>query len=826
MASIQIPNLPAVTGLTGAELFEGVQAGTSVKISLDQIIAAVYGNDPLEFPIPVYLGGTGLSTFTVGDIMYASATQTLSKLADVALGNAIISGGVGAAPSYGKIGLTTHVDGVLPVANGGTNQSAALTQYGLIYGNTTTSMASTAAGTSTTLLHGNASGAPTWSAVSLTADVSGVLPVLNGGTGVTTSTGTGSVVLSDSPALTGNVTVATNSASAAVTINQTGAGNAFVVEDSTSPDATPFVIDATGNVGIGTASPTSILDIYTATPTFNFRGDGATNITSTRSSNNSGGPNVNFIKARGTTASQTAVASSDYMGFLNFAAYGGATNRTIAQIYGQVSTYTSDTDISSSISFTTTPTGSVTPVDRMRIDSSGNVGIGTTSPTSAANYKFVTVQGGSNGGGYSIFNNSGVDIARFQTDAASGISLYNYSATLPTLFVNNSVEAMRITATGNVGIGTGSPGSVLDVVGTSVTDIFHVRNGTTYFAVGVTSGGASAVNAFQTGVGAQQLQFQTTGGTSYFGGNVGIGTTTPNSLLHVAGGGAIIGDFATNSLFSMRRAEGTIAAPTQVTAAAILGAQSFTGLDNTSTYRDVAQIRAISDGAITSTSSPGSLAFRTTASGAVLTTENMRITSDGNVGIGTASPGAKLEVAGQILASGSSNTGFIAATTTASIAYAQFQNSVRSWQLRNEAAGSFTIRDSTASLNRVAIDTSGNVTVGGSITGGSLVSDSVITDGFITHANGTLALAFGTDGVCKVTPTATGTFTTTVPPAGTRCTLIVLTTGVTSFTMTFGTGFKTTGTLATGTVAARYYVFQFISDGTSVIEASRTIAIA
>ncbi len=188
MAIIQIPNLPAVIGLDGSELFEGVQAGSSVKISLNQMIAAARGGTPATLPIPVSLGGTGLSSFTVGDIMYASATQTFSKLADVATGNAIISGGVGAAPSYGKIGLTTHVSGVLPVANGGTNQSGALTQYGVIYSDTTTSMASSAAGTSTTLLHGNAAGAPTWGAVSLTADVSGTLPVANGGTNITSYT--------------------------------------------------------------------------------------------------------------------------------------------------------------------------------------------------------------------------------------------------------------------------------------------------------------------------------------------------------------------------------------------------------------------------------------------------------------------------------------------------------------------------------------------------------------------------------------------------------------------------------------------------------------
>jgi hypothetical protein len=65
-------------------------------------------------------GGTGQSSYAVGDLLYASTTTALSKLADVAVGNALISGGVGSAPSYGKIGLATHVSGTLPVANGGT----------------------------------------------------------------------------------------------------------------------------------------------------------------------------------------------------------------------------------------------------------------------------------------------------------------------------------------------------------------------------------------------------------------------------------------------------------------------------------------------------------------------------------------------------------------------------------------------------------------------------------------------------------------------------------------------------------------------------------
>jgi hypothetical protein len=69
-------------------------------------------------------GGTGQSTYAVGDILFASGTTALSKLAGVATGNALISGGVATAPSWGKIGLTTHVTGTLPIGNGGTGLTA------------------------------------------------------------------------------------------------------------------------------------------------------------------------------------------------------------------------------------------------------------------------------------------------------------------------------------------------------------------------------------------------------------------------------------------------------------------------------------------------------------------------------------------------------------------------------------------------------------------------------------------------------------------------------------------------------------------------------
>lgn len=80
-------------------------------------------------------GGTGQSSYTVGDILYANTTSSLARLVDVATGNALISGGVNTAPNWGKIGLTTHVNGVLGIANGGTGLSTTPTNGQLLIGN-------------------------------------------------------------------------------------------------------------------------------------------------------------------------------------------------------------------------------------------------------------------------------------------------------------------------------------------------------------------------------------------------------------------------------------------------------------------------------------------------------------------------------------------------------------------------------------------------------------------------------------------------------------------------------------------------------------------
>ena len=166
--------------------------------------------------IAVNKGGTGLTSYAVGDIVYASASTTLAKLAGVATGNSLISSGIGVAPSWGKIGLTTHI--------------------------------------------------------------SGTLPVVNGGTGVTTSTGTGDVVLSNSPTLTGTPLSTT----------------ASIDTDTTQIATTAFVVGQ-GYLKTSTASTT-----YAPISSPIFTGTVSSTGTSlVMNSDASVGENVSFVVERG-----------------------------------------------------------------------------------------------------------------------------------------------------------------------------------------------------------------------------------------------------------------------------------------------------------------------------------------------------------------------------------------------------------------------------------------------------------------------------------------------------------------------------------------------
>jgi len=203
---------PIVTATTGASVRSTIGAAAS---GANSDITSLTG---LTTPLSAPQGGTGFASYAVGDILYASTTTALSKLADVATGNALISGGVSTAPSWGKVGLATHVSGLLPTANGGTNLTS-FTSGGAVYATstsvlTTGTLPATAGGTgqasyavgdllyaSTTtalskladvatgnaLISGGIGVAPSWGKIGLTTHVSGTLGIANGGTGATTA---------------------------------------------------------------------------------------------------------------------------------------------------------------------------------------------------------------------------------------------------------------------------------------------------------------------------------------------------------------------------------------------------------------------------------------------------------------------------------------------------------------------------------------------------------------------------------------------------------------------------------------------------------------
>lgn len=125
----QVANLTAGSNITISNSSGGITINASGSTGVSSISFGSTGLTPstattgavsVAGTLGAGFGGTGQNTYTTGDILYASNSNTLSKLIGVATGNALISGGVATAPSWGKIGLTTHVSGTLAVANGGT----------------------------------------------------------------------------------------------------------------------------------------------------------------------------------------------------------------------------------------------------------------------------------------------------------------------------------------------------------------------------------------------------------------------------------------------------------------------------------------------------------------------------------------------------------------------------------------------------------------------------------------------------------------------------------------------------------------------------------
>lgn len=94
--------------------------------------------------------------------------------------------------------------------------------------------------------------------------------------------------------------------------------------------------------------------------------------------------------------------------------------------------------------------------------------------------------------------------------------------------------------------------------------------------------------------------------------------------------------------------------------------------------------------------------------------------------------------------------------------------------------------------------------------------------GYGLLSDGSTDMQFGRYDVVRVTPTTSATFTSAVPSDTRDRTVYLLTSGTTSYTVTFGAGFAAQGTLTTGATSNRIWAVTFRSNGTKLYEKCRT----
>lgn len=536
------------------------------------------------------------------------------------------------------IDLTSKVIGVLPIANGGTNAGIVGPAGSVPYSNATAYVFS-AAGTSGQVLTSGGTGAPTW-----TTPPSGTVTAV---TGITPIFSTGGA--------TPSISVASNSQSSPGVVAAGGSNNdmvwktngsgvpawrndssiAYSAGTGLSLSGTTFnsvwtqlgtniFSNNAGNVGIGVSSPTAKLQVLTAGAVdgFNsstFTGTGSlgvfgnynvSNSSSTLSSiTNGSGP---ALFATTTGSGNAGLFSISNTGSVNHALY-SETNGSGNAIYGK-----------------NTSTGKAGTFEVLNAASTSDVLYVTTNGSSSKSINVShtgAVAGSTDYGTY--VSNTGAGTTNVGGYFTASGAANNYAG---------------IFDQGNVGIGTTSPTSKLEINGqititggspgsnkVLTSDGSGLASWSTLGSLGSVgaSGSAGYIPKFVTSTSLANSNIFDTGT------NIGIGTTTPTSKLHVSGGFTRLENSQvgfTNLL--------TLLNPAAVNPD--YGAQiSFSGTVAATT------MASIESGWNATATTNAYLRFDVRNSNVM--TEAMRIASTGNVGIGTTTPGAGLVVSGSAI---------------------------------------------------------------------------------------------------------------------------------------------------------------------------------
>ena len=338
--------------------------------------------------------------------------------------------------------------------------------------------------------------------------------------------------------------------------------------------------------------------------------------------------------------------------------------------------------------------------ERMRVNAVGDVGIGTGSPVNYSGFTSLDIDNATNGGLLNI-KKAGTTVGYIH--GSSGMLMLGNAVPITlsatgsnqVQFLTNSLERMRITGGGDVGIGTSAPGGELEIYNTSTGPTVRMN---TNFA----GGNAVDLNPFILGVSNAGYSLSI-GGTIRevidSSGNMGVGVTSPAARIDARV------DNPTRGIIYVGRNDGASA--------------------QTGSQIQLSQ-NAIADWAFGQPAGANAFAFWSGRNVGADGTERMRLTSGGDLGVGITSPSTRIHAYNStantpvIVRAQQASTGnnfdyasfSVSATGASGGLVAWATGSLRAGQVWVQSDGSQPLILGTNDTERVRIDTSGNMGVG------------------------------------------------------------------------------------------------------------------
>jgi len=477
--------------------------------------------------------GTSIST-GVKNINFVGATVTATNSGDdvtvnVSAGTGTVTSVAATVPTFLSVtGSPVTTSGTLaislsgtalPVANGGTGVTTSTGTSNVVLSNSPT-LVTPALGTPSALVGTNITGTAT--SFNINGTVGATTPAAGTFTSITDSgnltfTGTGNRITGDfsNATRTSQIAFQTSTANSVTNINALPSGTQtqsnFYAYTATDPDNSAFIrmgagavtntvtilqsnavgtgtvlpmtfyvgtserarIDTSGNVGIGTANTPSNKDTVTPKLIVNGAGVAGSMQVVRNTTVGGGGAILELTATRGSDVnSYTILQSGDGVGSINFGGADGTQFTPAASISSQVDGTPGANDMPGRLVFSTTADGASAVTERMRIDSSGNVGIGATAGTILDVYK------ASGNPYFRVYTGTGSVQGYMQALDSTYVKMGSLSSHDLGL-VTGGTEAVRITTGGNVGIGTTAPNASAILDAQSTTKGVRMPNMTT-----------------------------------------------------------------------------------------------------------------------------------------------------------------------------------------------------------------------------------------------------------------------------------------------------------------------------------------------------------